>query len=67
MAEPRLASSWIADFRRLYDFGEAGQANLAVPERKFNRAMRIDTRLANPLGTLPGFPRSERPTSPSAT
>ena len=25
---PRLPSNWIADFRRLYDFGEAGKANL---------------------------------------
>jgi hypothetical protein len=56
---PRLASSWIADFRRLYDFGEAGQATLTVPEGKFNRAMRIDTILSKPLGSLPGFPRKE--------
>jgi Animal haem peroxidase len=56
---PRLPSNWIADFRRLYDFGEAGRANLTVPERKFNRAMRIDTILARPLSTLPGFPRGE--------
>jgi hypothetical protein len=51
----RLPSTWIADFRRLYDFKEAGRDNLAVPESKFNRAMRIDTRLSNPLKTLPGF------------
>jgi hypothetical protein len=57
--EPRLPSNWIADFRRLYDFGEAGRANLTVPARKFNRAMRIDTTLARPLGTLPGFARRE--------
>ena len=44
-------SNWIADFRRLYDFGEAGRADLAVPAAKFNRAMRIDTKLANPLAT----------------
>jgi hypothetical protein len=56
---PRLPSNWIADFRRLYNFQEAGRANLTVPDRKFNRAMRIDTNLANPLGTLPGFPRRE--------
>ncbi len=52
----RLPSNWIADFRRLYDFGEAGKANLTVPARKFNRAMRIDTMLANPLKFLPGVP-----------
>jgi hypothetical protein len=56
---PRLPSNWIADFRRLYDFGEAGKANLVVPAAKFNRAMRIDTLLANPLATLPGFPAAE--------
>jgi hypothetical protein len=55
----RLPSNWIADFRRLYDFGEAGRANLTVPEGKFNRAMRIDTTLVNPLGSLPGLPAAE--------
>jgi hypothetical protein len=49
----RLPSSWIADFRRLYDFREANRPNLAVPEAKFNRAMRIDTTLVNPLRFLP--------------
>jgi hypothetical protein len=49
----RLASNWIADFRRLYDFKEAGRADLAVPAGKFNRAMRIDTSLVNPLQNLP--------------
>ena len=56
---PRLPSSWIADFRRLYDFGEAGRADLTVPEEKFNRAMRIDTTLVRPLRNLPGFPADE--------
>jgi hypothetical protein len=51
----RLPSTWIADFRRLYDFTEAGRDNLAVPSAQFNRAMRIDTRLSDPLRTLPGF------------
>jgi Animal haem peroxidase len=55
----RLPSSWIADFRRLYDFNEAGRADLAVPEAQFNRAMRIDTTLANPLESLPGFSAAE--------
>ena len=55
----RLPSNWIADFRRLYDFTEAGRADLAVPEAKFNRAMRIDTRLSKPLRTLPGFSGAE--------
>ena len=56
----RLASSWIADFRRLYDFSEAGRADLVVPDAKFNFAMRIDTKLSDPLRTLPGFPQGER-------
>ena len=56
---PRLPSNWIADFRRLYDFKEAGRADLAVPAGKFNRAMRIDTTLVNPLDQLPGFAAAE--------
>jgi hypothetical protein len=55
----RLPSTWIADFRRLYDFTEAGRADLAVPAGQFNRAMRIDTTLVNPLANLPGFPAAE--------
>jgi len=50
---PRLPSNWIADFRRLYDFKEAGRANLAVPAAKFNRAKNIDTRLVGLLAHLP--------------
>ena len=50
---PRLLSNWIADFRRLYNFKQAGRNDLAVPASKFNRARRIDTRLANPLAILP--------------
>jgi len=52
----RLPSNWIADFRRLYDFTEAGRADLAVPPAKFNRAMRIDTRIVDPLRNLPVLP-----------
>jgi hypothetical protein len=51
--ESRLPSTWIADFRRLYNFKQAGRADLAVPASKFNRARRIDTRLADPLRSLP--------------
>jgi hypothetical protein len=50
---PRLQSVWIADFRRLYDFGEANKPNLTVPANKFNRAMRIDSRIVDPLQLLP--------------
>jgi hypothetical protein len=58
---PRLPSSWIADFRRLYDFAEGTPKRpaLVVPAAKFNRAMRIDTLLVPPLRTLPGFPAGE--------
>jgi hypothetical protein len=51
--ETRLPSNWIADFRRLYDFGEAGRANLTVPAARFNRAKAIDTHLVDPLANLP--------------
>ncbi len=54
-----LPSNWIADFRRLYDFKEAGRNDLAVPEPKFNRAMRIDTTLTPTLQFVPGFDFSE--------
>lgn len=50
---PRLPSNWIADWRRLYDFGERRRRDLVVPARRFNRAMRIDTLLVNPLRNLP--------------
>jgi hypothetical protein len=50
-----LPTNWIADFRRLYDFGEAGRADLKVPARRFNRAMRIDTTLVDPLRAIRGF------------
>lgn len=49
----RLPSNWVADFRRLFDFSEAGRDDLVVPAAKFNRAMRIDTRLVDPLASLP--------------
>ena len=52
----RLASNWIADFRRLFDSSENNKPALVVPPAKFNRAMRIDTRLVDPLDLLPGFP-----------
>jgi hypothetical protein len=48
----RLPSIWIADWRRLYNFGVAGRSDLAVPPDKFNKALRIDTNLVNPLRRL---------------
>jgi hypothetical protein len=50
---PRLAANWTADFRRLYDFGDANKPNLTVAANRFNRAMRINTALVDPLKTLP--------------
>ncbi len=51
--ERRLLSSWIADWRRMYDFPAAGKPGLAAPDSGVNMAMRIDTRLTNPLASLP--------------
>jgi hypothetical protein len=48
-----LPANWPADWRRLYDFPAAGHAGLKAPPGKFNRAMRIDTKVADPLGALP--------------
>lgn len=49
----RLVSSWIVDWRRMYDFPAGGKPALAAPGSGVNRAMRIDTRLTDPLGSLP--------------
>ena len=59
----RLPSNWIADWRRLYRFK---QPALQVPDAKFNRAMRIDTTLVNPLDALPpgSFGASAPPSDP---
>jgi len=51
--DKRLLSSWIADWRRMYDFPAAGKPGLAAPDSGVNRAMRIDTRLTDPLAFLP--------------
>lgn len=51
-----LPSNWIADFRRLYDFTEAGRNDLRPIVRgrnKKNLARRIDTQLTNVLAFLP--------------
>ena len=52
----KLPSNWIADFRRLYDFTEAGRADLRPivgGEDKSNVARRIDTVLTDFLSFLP--------------
>lgn len=49
----RLPTNWIADFRRLYDFAEAGRNDLTVPAEDFNVAKNLDTLLVDPLKQLP--------------
>ena len=48
-----LASNWLADWRRMYDFAAAGRADLAPPNGNVNFAKRIDTLLTDPLANLP--------------
>ena len=55
----RLPSNWIADFRRLYNFGEADRDDLTVPKARFNHTMRIDTLLAFTLRRLRRMPAGE--------
>jgi hypothetical protein len=59
-----LPSNWIADFRRLFDFSEAGRNDLRVEAAEFNRAKRIDTLLVDPLKDLPLGAFGGRGTSP---
>lgn len=49
----RLPTNWIADFRRLFDFGEAGRNDLKVPDADFNLTKLLDTLLVDPLKQLP--------------
>lgn len=49
----RLASNWIADWRRMYDFPAGGHPELAAPNDNVTRAMRLDTLLTDPLKNLP--------------
>ncbi len=51
--DPTLPSNWIADWRRLYRFEQIGHGELKPPAGEFNLARRIDTRLVDPLATLP--------------
>ena len=50
--EIRLITSWLADFRRMYDFAAGGHPNLK-PASNINHARRIDTRITVPLANLP--------------
>ena len=53
LGDIRLPSNWIVDWRRLYDFPAGGRPGLAAPGSNVNHAMRLDTRLTDPLGNLP--------------
>jgi hypothetical protein len=48
-----LPTNWIADFRRLFDFTEAGRPDLAAPVNGGNVTKRIDSLLVDPLKLLP--------------
>jgi hypothetical protein len=50
--EVRLLSTWVADWRRMYDFPAGGHPDLAGPNG-VNLAQRIDTLLTDPLKNLP--------------
>ncbi|MFK3979724.1 heme peroxidase family protein [Micromonospora sp. NPDC050397] len=64
----RLPTNWIADFRRLYDFAEAGRDDLVVrPEEGpgLNLTRRVDTRMVDPLRNLPLGSFGERTATPA--
>lgn len=60
----RLPTNWIADFRRLYDFAEAGRNDLAVADADSNKTKRIDSLLVDPLSQLPLGSIGERGNTP---
>lgn len=49
----RLPTNWSVDWRRLYDFTEAGRLDLASPPDGNNMAKLIDTHMEDPLRGLP--------------
>ncbi|TQS40462.1 peroxidase family protein [Cryptosporangium phraense] len=59
----RLPTSWIADFRRLYDFGKP---ELTAPDGELNLARPIDTLLVDPLSKLPSGAFGQRGAGPVA-
>lgn len=61
----RLVSSWIVDWRRMYDFPAAGKPTLSAPDGGLNRAMRIDTLLTDPLAFLPAGSFDGNDTTPA--
>jgi hypothetical protein len=53
---PTLPSDWIADWRRMFDFGKQ-PGGTTHPQMNFTR--QIDTKLANGLQTLPEFANAQ--------
>jgi hypothetical protein len=51
--EKQLIGTWMADWRRMYDFPAGGRPKLAAPDSGLNTASRIDTLLTRPLSALP--------------
>lgn len=49
----QLPSNWVLDFRRMFDFTEAGRPDLVPPDGQLNHAKRIDSLLVDPLTQLP--------------
>lgn len=62
----RLPTNWIADFRRLFDFDEAGRDDLKVPDTELNVTKLLDTLLVDPLKELPLGAFGGRGTMPPA-
>jgi len=62
----QLPTVWVTDFQRLYDFSEAGRADLTPADGQLNVTKRIDTLLVNPLAELPAGSFGGRGTNPPA-
>jgi hypothetical protein len=65
----RLPSNWIVDWMRLFDFAtDAGRPDLAPQgQAALNHALRIDTRLTDPLKALPLGSFNGRGSVPTST
>ena len=61
--DERLVSSWLADWRRMYDFPAGGRPGFPAPNG-VNLAQRIDTLLTDPLRNLPPSTFSGRASIP---
>lgn len=67
----RLPSTWVADFRRLFDFTDSGRPDLAARDEtgavELNHGKRVDTRLVDPLAILPSGSFGGRGAVPTPT